>query len=376
VEATGEANRARVPALAARLANDALSADGGADAALALGHAQAALGRYADAERTFALLEGAPASQEAAVAYLYSRINVLVWVSAGAPTPRRWWSGPPAGGRIPPGGRRIDGMRLVVLRPTGRSQAAGELADRLGADPRLDPAAAPLVALGGTIGWLFAGQTAKALAIAERTAVPSPDDGPDGGLDDRALGGLVAWSLVRLETGRGWDELDEHVALIERASVARGDRVTAGPAAALRGSLALQRGKPVTAARRLREALAHLEIGDPRGLAVIAAAELAQAEALAGRHDVAARAEAAVADHLGSRPPAWHERSKLARAAGWVAVAAGDLSRGSTSAGRRRRRGGLAARPGRAAPRALSAGDRPPRSHRRWRLPRPGATRP
>jgi DNA-binding NarL/FixJ family response regulator len=160
--------------------------------------------------------------------------------------------------------------------------------------------------------------------MAERALPPPP---ADERLADRALGGLVAWALVRLESGRDWDELEARVSRIERAAVEAGNRVTAGAAVALLGSLALYRGAPVTAARRLREAGAHLEANDPRGLAVIAAAELAQAEAMVGRVESAQRAREAARLRLGVRPAAWHERTKLARADAWIAAATGELAR-------------------------------------------------
>ncbi|HEY8547318.1 MAG TPA: hypothetical protein VIL36_19790, partial [Acidimicrobiales bacterium] len=313
VDAAREAHQARDPALAAELAGEAVAAGGGQEARLTLGHALAALGRYDEAERTFTTLERSLTSPDAAADYLHARIDALVWglgQDAGAAElvarARHWW--PDAAWR-----RRVDGLELVLLSATGRSVAAGELADRLVADPDLDPAAVPTVAAAGAIAWLFAGQTRRAAALADRLD-PDPTH---GGPAERRLGGLVAWALVRLESGWAWDELEAHVARVERVAVARGDRITAGPAAALLGSLALARGFPVAAARHLREAVTHLQAVDPRNLGVVALAELAQAEAQAGRVAAARRAEVAARRRLGARPPAWHVRSKLARAEAW-----------------------------------------------------------
>ncbi|HEY7619190.1 MAG TPA: LuxR C-terminal-related transcriptional regulator [Solirubrobacteraceae bacterium] len=321
LRAAEEAHRGHDPELAARLAAAAVDAGGGAPAALMLGHAQSELGRYADADATLASLEGGLPSAEAAAGYLFARVNMLIWgLGRGEEAERlvgraaHWWTDPAWR-------RHVDSMGLLVLGATGRSLEAGRLGDDLVADPE-QPVA---VAAGAALGWMYAGQTAKAQALADRAVPPAPGDEQ---LAEGQVGALVMWAVTRLEAGRDWDEAEARVARIEHAAVQRGDRVTAGPAAAVLGSLALGRGKAVTAARRLREAVAHLELRDRRGLTIVTAARLAHAEARAGRLDAALRAQAAAHDQLATREPLWHERGRLAAAAGWIAIAGGELARG------------------------------------------------
>ena len=333
VTAAGEAYRAADPQLAAELAERAEAEGVGPEATLVLGHAQAMLGSYEDAERTFARFEASMpghadadrdaclAMQAAALGYLFARVRTLsLGLGRGDEVERivaraaGWW--PDDGWRW-----QVEGMRLSALAMIGRMREAGELGDRLAADPELPAALAPIVAAAGGVGWAFAGQTAKAMQIAEH-ALPRPPE--DERLGDTGLGALFSWSAARLLSGRDWDELEGRLMRIERAAVQRGDRGLAGVAVCTLGALALGRGAAATAARRLREALAHLALRDPHDLFVAAALELAQAEALLGRLEAARDAEAVAHGHLCGRSPGWHEWPWLARAEAWIAVAAGE----------------------------------------------------
>jgi DNA-binding CsgD family transcriptional regulator len=332
VEAAGDAYRACDPQLAAELAAEAEAAGVGAAATLVRGHAQALLGRYEESERTFARVHTSLPNagraqplltQDGAVGYLFTRARTLslglgrsddaeqvVAQAAG------WW--PDVGWRY-----RVEGMRLAAFAMNGRARESGELADRLAADPQLPAAMAPLVAAAGAVGWAFAGQTAKAQRVAER-ALPFPPS--DERLTEPEIGGLFAWSAARLLSGRDWDGLEARVARIEHAAVRRGDRGLAGVAACILGGLALGRGTAATAARRLREAVAHLELRDSHHLVVAAALELAQAEALLGRLDAARQAGKVARTHLGARRMTSHEWPWLARADAWIAAAGGEFS--------------------------------------------------
>lgn len=334
--AAGDAYRAADPHLATRLAELAQAGGVGAEAALVLGHAQAMLGHYEESERTFARLEasqrgdgeagraGSLATQDDAVAYLFARVRTLTLALGRGEDAEQvvsraidWW--PDDGWRL-----RVDGLRLVVFAQIGRMREAGELGDKLAADPELPPAMAPLVAAAEAVGWAFAGETAKAQRIAEH-ALPPPS--ADERLTDTDLGALFAWSSARLFSGRDWDGLDARLTHIEQAAVRRGDRGLAGVATCTLGCLALLRGAPAGATPWLREALAHLELRDPHDLLVAAALEMAQAHAMLGRVDDARNAIALARAHLGARPPGWHERPWIARAEAWTAAAAGEISR-------------------------------------------------
>lgn len=326
LQAADEAYRARDPALAADLAARAERQGGGPASAIALGRALGALGRHADAEAALARVEGDLPAPEAALPYLFARINALVW-GLGRPADARalveraagWWDDP--GWR-----RQVAAMRLMVLSASGASQEAAALADELAAAPGADPWVAGVVGTSGAIAWLHSGRTERARAASDR-AVPAPP--ADERLDDRGLAGLIAWALSRLDAGCEWDAVEARVTRIERAALARDDRLGAGPATGLLGHLALQRGRPRTALRLLREAAAHLEAHDPRGLSVVILAQAAQAAALLGEADEARAAEAEALRRLRGRDPAWHERPRLACAAAWTAAAGGEPTRGA-----------------------------------------------
>jgi DNA-binding CsgD family transcriptional regulator len=324
--AADEAYRSRDPALAADLAARSERQGGGPAAAIALGRALGALGRHADAEAALARVEGRLPSPEAALPYLFARINAIVW-GLGRPADARalvaraetWWDDPAWR-------RRVAAMRLMVLSASGASQEAAALADELAAAPDPDPWTAGVIGTGGAIAWLHSGRTERARAASDR-AVPAPP--ADERLDDRGLAALIAWALSRLDAGVAWDAVEERVTRIERAALARDDRLGAGPATGLLGHLALQRGRPATALRLLREAAAHLEDHDPRGLSVVILAQAAHAAALLGDVADARAAEAEALRRLRGREPAWHERPRLACAAAWIAAADGEPTRGA-----------------------------------------------
>ena len=257
--------------------------------------------------------------------YLFARINVLIWgLRRGGEAERLvrdaegWWTDDAWR-------QQTAALRMMVLSATGAVHEAVAVADALAAEPQLHPAAAGLLGTSGAIAWLHAGRTETAQAAAERALPPPPDDER---LDDRQLAGLVAWSLVRAESGREWDAVAARVERIERAAVRRGDRIAAGPAAGLLGHIALQRGRPVTVIRRMDEAIGHLELHDPRSLAVVITAQIAIAAGMLGDAERARLADADARARLGTRSPLWHEAPPLARAAAWVAAAGGEPTRG------------------------------------------------
>jgi DNA-binding CsgD family transcriptional regulator len=324
LDAAAEAYRARDPALAAELAERAAQDGHGFDALLALGEALAALGRHEDAERAFARLEDAPPSPLLAMKYLFARINVLAW-GLGRPRDAErlvlqaagWWADDPWR-------QQATALHMMLLASSGGVTEAAGLADGLAAEPQLHPAAAGLLATSGAMAWLHAGRTGQARAASERALPPPPEDER---LGDRELAGLVSWALTRVESGSEWDVVQERVERIERAAARRGDRIAAGPADAVLGRLALQRGAPATAIGILREAVGHLEHNDPRGLTVVITAQIAIAAALLADADGARAAEAESRARLRGRAPAWHEAPALARASAWAAAAAGEHTR-------------------------------------------------
>ncbi|HVW46849.1 MAG TPA: AAA family ATPase, partial [Solirubrobacterales bacterium] len=322
-EAAAEAYRARDASLAAELAGEAERGGAGAAATLLRGQALATLGRYAEAEAALAppAIEPSLLAPPAAGAYLFTRINLLVWgLRDGARAERLveqaagWFADDAWRGRV-------EGLRLMVLSAIGAVTEAAAAADELAADPGGGPEVKDLLATSGAVAWLHAGRTRRAR---DASAGALPDPPGDERLDDRGVAALVSWSLTRLESGVGWEEVERRVARIERAAVRRGDRIAAGAAVGLLGYLALSRGTARHALRLLREAASHLELHDPRGLAVLIDAHIAVAAAQLGDAEQAARAEAGARARLGGRAALWHERPRLAIAAAWARAAAGE----------------------------------------------------
>lgn len=321
IDAAREAYAARDPELAERFAVRAEQADAGFAATLVRGRALAALGRPEEAEAALSTVEGQIDDPQDAGGYLFDRINTLIW---GLRRPQaatelidragQWWDD--RDWQL-----RLDGMRLMALSAGGRLREAVELADRLAGDSAASSKLGAVLATSGAVAYLHTGHTEKARAV---TAQDDPQSGTDHLLDDLGLAALISWALTRLESGVEWDEVEHRLESTESSALRHGDRIAAGPTAGLLGHLALSRGRPRTAIRHLNEALGHLELHDPRGLAVLISAQLAVCFALTGDLRAAELADAQAREMLASRQASWHESVQLTRSAAWVRAVRGD----------------------------------------------------
>ncbi len=319
--AARDANAASDPGLAERLASRA-GTPGGTEAALVIARAHALRRRFAEAEDLLAGLEGELATPGLAAGYLAERALLVLHLGLRRTSDalgllaraRNWFTD--AGW-----GERVEAIGLEV-RATNAGAGAAEViqaAERvLGRDNLITQ-----VRRRASIAYAFslhqAGRNAEARVAGERLRPGVPL------YDDEDVYALVVWPLVCLDSGYDWDEAEAWLREAGRA-VAHGDEpLTRGQVMSMLGSFAIRRGKPVTAARRMREAIPHLMRRDPLRRLPIAWLYLATAEAAHGDLDAAQEAEAHYRAAVAEGPvPYLQPQEVCARAA--LAVAQGKTS--------------------------------------------------
>jgi DNA-binding CsgD family transcriptional regulator len=169
----------------------------------------------------------------------------------------------------------------------------------------------------------MAGRTQEALVVTAplRPSLPLRD-----GYDANAL---AIWWSTREETGSGWPEVLHWLEEADRVTALANDPLTRGEIVTALAFTLSQRGRPVTAARRAREAIEILERIDtvrrlPLAWLCLAASTTLQGDALAARVALAGY-EAAVGDVEMPYWRLWREEVSV-RAA--LAVLEGDSTRG------------------------------------------------
>ena len=319
--AAREANAASDPGLAESLASRAGTA-GGAEAVLVIARAHALRRRFAEAEDLLAGLEGELASADPAAGYLAERAMLVLHLGlrrtgdalALLARARDWFTGP--GWQT-----RVEAIELEIRATnTGAGAAAViQAAEKVLQRDDLNPQVRRRAFLAYAFSLHQAGRNADARTAAEqlRPAVPLHDD------DD--VYALVVWPLVCLDSGYDWDEAEAWLHGAERAA-ARGDEpLTRGQLASILGSFAIRRGRPVTAARRFREAVPSLMRRDPLRRLPVTWLYLIISQAmhgdLAAAQEAQARYRALVA---GATVPYLSPQEAWARAA--LAVAEGNIS--------------------------------------------------
>jgi len=324
VEAARAANLSGDPELAGRLAEQAVEAGAGVEAALVLARSHSTRNQPARAKEVLTAAESSIDTQEEAVGYLVQRTSVL---HAGLmPTEelgdllRRWqrswpdderWRARLARWRLwgtvwgsiedrndmlsqiaaliddreldPDGRRRLEAVRLAMLYYNGRGREADTLARRLRRGPPLRDEADEVV--------------------------------------------LSVYVAATADTGEGLDELERWATETVKQAAAHGDHGAAGLASLALAHRRLIDGRFVDAGRWLAEAELHQELHDPIGLLAITLDS--QAWRAACTRDGAA-AEAAFARcravALGSDPHGIRSRA-LRAATAWVAIAHGLATR-------------------------------------------------
>ncbi len=299
-----------------RLAEAAVSAEGGSEAACALADALRAQGRYSEALDVLGNHQGQGDDQVARMAVLRAFI-----LSSGL---GRYGEADTALARAEARVRDlslrtwVEAIRAGLLTFSGRPletvSRAERLLDRHGLRPR--SAVAIRAALATGLSWC--GRVDQAVAAA------------DSCQNDSAAGERLsmswcqtALSVSYLQAGR-IPEMEQRARAQHQLAVQLNDRYGQGTAAAALGWVALPRGRLTTAISRFRESISALESADPLGPRMHALCGLIEALATSG-DPVAATAVLAEAQRVAGND-GWGEL-RLAVPAAWVAAAEGDVGR-------------------------------------------------
>jgi DNA-binding CsgD family transcriptional regulator len=320
LEAGAAANLSGDPELAAELAGRAVAAGAGTAGALLLARAYVLQGRYADAGTVLAAAEPGIDDQAAAIEYLELQTTVLFW---GLRRPdelwelldraRTWWD-------RPEWHRRLDTLHLIGQQspsPAAAAITSEQIWTNEEADPEVRRRVAPLHASN----LFFSGRVTAAFELASRIrpTVPLRD------LTDEMA--FVLWSVIALESGQGWPELDTWASAALADGIRLGDRAAAGRAALALGGLRFSQGRFVEASRWLAEAELQLEQHDAGGLrGIVNSMQVGVAcftADLAAIDPALERCRAAV----GGGEPLLYQLPYVARAHAWAVLGHGDPPR-------------------------------------------------
>lgn len=318
LEAAHAANLAGDPDLGARLAEMALVAHAGVPAAMLLARAHSIRGRHADAEATLAAVEGTITDQRLALAYLEQRTTGLCWglregdeavallSRAGA-----WWPDDAWRGRLEP-------LRTQVGSMAATFQGTAESSEAVLADPDLDPEARRATEIVHLASVFYGGRTREAYDLLLPLRPPVPLRGMS---DDLAH---ILWSIVGIETGWDYPELERWMRKTIEDGVRIDDHAAAGIAAMTLGGMRLLAGRYEDSGRWFAESVVHFERHDPFGSIAIARAMQVGVAFHVGDAAGAAAAAERMREAVGDRELTPVERPYLVRGEAWTLLAGGD----------------------------------------------------
>lgn len=248
------ANHSGDPDLGAELA-DRAGAGGDVAAALLLAQAHTMRNRYAEAESALLAVEPLAAGHESAHDYLRQRLWLNHW---GLRRPRETgallkraatWSADADWQRFT---ARIGDTYGALADETGTPPRFSEASD----DPWVTEASRRSVTTLRRVSAFLAGggDAVAAEAFAARPSVP---------MDDPALAALAALSVIAIDTGYGWPDVEDYMSEVVREGVRAHDHGAVGLAAFTLARLHFLRGEYRDAARWLAEAEVHLAQRDP-----------------------------------------------------------------------------------------------------------------
>ena len=301
-----------------RLAEAAVAADGGGEAACALADALRALGRYAEALQVLGHHQGEGDDQVARMAVLRAFIlasGLGRYDEADAALAR-------AASRIRDSSALVwvEAIRAGLLtfcgQPLETVVRAQRLLDRGDLGPR--PAVAARAALATGLAWC--GRVDQAVGAADACL-----DEANTGAGERLS---ISWSQMAravsyLHAGRIC-EMEQRAQAQHQLALQLNDRYGQGAAAAALGWVALPRGQVATAISRFRESIAALENADPLGARMHALCGLI--EALAVSTDAGAATAVLAEARRTAANGGWGEL-RLAVPAAWLTAAQGDVGR-------------------------------------------------
>ena len=320
LEAAAAANLSGDPDLAAELAERAVAADQGTPGSLLLARAYALQGRYADAAEVLAAAEANIEDQAAAVDYLELQATVLFWglrrpdrLQALLARAQTWWDDPDWH-------RRLETLRLIgqdSTSPAAATAATEEIYQDEHADPEVRRRVAPLHA----INLFYSGRVGEAYDLARRIrpAVPLKD------MTDEIA--FIQWSVIALESGQGWAELEAWASAAVADGIRLGDRAAAGHAALALGGLRFSQGRFAQASRWLAEAELQLEQHDAGRLRAIVNSMQVGVACFTGDRAAIDPALRRCQDAFGGEEPLPHQLPYVARARAWAVLGHGDPRR-------------------------------------------------
>jgi DNA-binding CsgD family transcriptional regulator len=318
LQAAWQATQYGDPDLGAQLAEQAVQAGAGFQAALLLAHAHVVRKDFERAEALLAALEPDIPDRYAALGYIWERgVNVLCWglkrpdeARALLERAMTWEDG--AEDWI----RMLGPMRLMVTALTAGWQALVALGEEILDDPELDPESRRQLIYGHAGGLFFVGRTQEAVEVADSVTVPIPlrDD-----FDDQTL---IIQAAVRIESGRDWPLLRARLLELERQAVVADDRAAMGSTALMLAGLSVMRGVPET--RWAHEAVARLERRDRAGLLPTAHAISAMLARVAGDREATIDAAARMEVALGGEEPLINQLPYVVAARAAAALAQDD----------------------------------------------------
>lgn len=326
LEAARAANLTGDPELGNRLAQDALEADAGIEAALVLARSYSIRNRYEDAANVLGVAEGSIQTQDQALAYLHQQVEVLYWglkridpLRELSERARAWWSDDEWLRRLAPF-RMLSGMAgLGTLGDAGELLA--ESSQLVGSDA-VDPETRRHLEMVELAGLYRAGRGIEAHERVReiRPALPLRDS------TDASIWGLYVGIVTEL--GAGMREAGPWAYRALEESVRLGDRAAAGIATLTLGHLSLLEGRLLDGGRWLAEAQLHLERHDPMGLLVIVSALQVCIASLAADHEAAVAALNRCRGRAAGDSLLPTQARFLVCANAWAAAAAGDSAKG------------------------------------------------
>jgi DNA-binding CsgD family transcriptional regulator len=308
------------PDLAAQLADLALAAGGGEQAALLLAQAHTANKQYEQAEAILAPLEGKIATQDTASEYLEHRaVAVLYW---GLKRPvkaqelllraQKWW--PEQEWQ-----RRLDPIRLLFASLLGGFAATVDVSAEILQDPDLEPQVRHQMEPLHAVSLFYTGRAQAAYALARkiRPSVPLRDE--------TATFALGVWTIVGVETGEDWADFEAYMTQTVSDGVRANDHLAAGIAANALASTLYLKGHYKDMARWLAESEMRLERNDALGSLVIVRALQVGLAYFTADYPQAAQALERLHLSLDGHNPLPSQLPYTARAEGWAARARGDV---------------------------------------------------
>ncbi len=315
------ANRAGDPDLGAELATLA-GADTDLVAAMLLAQSHAMRSRYEESEAALAAVEALAPGDPNARDYVRQRLSLYHWGlrrarDTGALLDRaESWS-------QDRGWQRFTGrIRVTYDALSDGFESPLDPSDSVG-DPGVTDEARRGLAAMQTVSSFLSGQgdAAAAMAFAARPSVPLRDFAD--------AGALAALSLIALETGQRWDEVEQYMSAVVHDAVRAHDHAAGGLAAFTLARLHFLRARYRDASRWLAEAEIHLQQQDPFNVMLSVRALHVGIACFTGEFDGTMTAVERLRAFCQKHEPLPVQRAPLRRAEGWAsrvrdAVSAGD----------------------------------------------------